>query len=130
MLIARNPTSIAPPVGAYSHSVEIPAGARWLSIAGQAGIRPDGTLAEGFEAQHEETWKNVLAILEDANMGPENLVHLNVYATDPTGIRFLKPHREKFLPKGYLTTSTWVVVSALANPNWLVEMEALAAKVD
>ena len=130
MLIARNPKSIAKPVGAYSHSVEIPAGARWLSIAGQTGIRPDGTLAEGFEAQHEETWKNVLAILEDANMGPENLVHLNVYATDPTGIRFLKPHREKFLPKGYLTTSTWVVVSALANPNWLVEMEALAAKVD
>jgi len=130
MLIARNPQSIAKPVGAYSHSVEIPAGARWLSIAGQAGIRPDGTLAEGFEAQHEETWKNVLAILEDANMGPENLVHLNVYSTDPTGIRFLKPHREKFLPAGYLTTSTWVVVSALAIPNWLVEMEALAAKVD
>jgi len=130
MLIARNPQSIAKPVGAYSHSVEIPAGARWLSIAGPAGIRPDGTLAEGFEAQHEETWKNVLAILEDANMGPENLVHLNVYSTDPTGIRFLKPHREKFLPEGYLATSTWVVVSALANPNWLVEMEALAAKVD
>jgi len=130
MLIARNPQSIAKPVGAYSHSVEIPAGARLLSIAGQAGIRPDGTLAEGFEAQHEETWKNVLAILEDANMGPENLVHLNVYSTDPTGIRFLKPHREKFLPEGYLATSTWVVVSALANPNWVVEMEALAAKVD
>ena len=130
MLIARNPQSIAKPVGAYSHSVKIPAGARLLSIAGQAGIRPDGTLAEGFEAQHEETWKNVLAILEDANMGPENLVHLNVYSTDPTGIRFLKPHREKFLPKGYLTTSTWVVVSALANPSWVVEMEALAAKVD
>ena len=130
MLIARNPQSIAKPVGAYSHSVEIPAGARLLSIAGQAGIRPDGTLAEGFEAQHEEIWKNVLAILEDANMGPENLVHLNVYSTDPTGIRFLKPHREKFLPEGYLATSTWVVVSALANPNWLVEMEALAAKVD
>ena len=130
MLIARNPQSIAKPVGAYSHSVEIPAGARLLSLAGQAGIRPDGTLAEGFEAQHEEIWKNVLAILEDANMGPENLVHLNVYSTDPTGIRFLKPHREKFLPEGYLTTSTWVVVSALANPNWLVEMEALAAKVD
>jgi len=130
MLIARNPQSIAKPVGAYSHSVEIPAGARLLSIAGQAGIRPDGTLAEGFEAQHEEIWKNVLAILEDANMGPENLVHLNVYSTDPTGIRFLKPHREKFLPEGYLATSTWVVVSALANPNWVVEMEALAAKVD
>ena len=34
----------------HSHSIEIPAGARILSIAGQAGIRPDGTLVEGFEA--------------------------------------------------------------------------------
>jgi enamine deaminase RidA (YjgF/YER057c/UK114 family) len=130
MFKVRNPATIAPPVGAYSHSVEIPAGARILSIAGQAGIRPDGTLPESFEEQHEEIWKNTLAILEDAGMGPENLVHLNVYSTDASGIRFLAPHRKKYLPEGYLTTSTWVVVSALANPNWVVEMEAIAAKVD
>lgn len=130
MFKVRNPASIAPPVGAYSHSVEIPAGARILSIAGQAGIRPDGTLPESFEEQHEEVWKNTLAILADAGMGPENLVHLNVYSTEATGIRFLAPHRAKYLPEGYLTTSTWVVVSALANPKWVVEMEAIAAKVD
>jgi len=72
----------------------------------------------------------VLAILAEANMGPENLVHLNVYSTDASAIRFLAPHRKKYLPEGYLPTSTWVVVSALANPNWVVEMEAIAAKVD
>ena len=130
MFKVRNPATIAPPVGAYSHSVEIPAGARILSIAGQAGIKPDGTLAEGWEAQHEAIWENVLAILADANMGPEHLVHLNVYSTDASAIRFLAPHRKKYLPEGYLPTSTWVVISALANPNWLVEMEAIAAKVD
>ena len=130
MFKVRNPATIAPPVGAYSHSVEIPAGARILSIAGQAGIRPDGTLPESFEEQHEEIWKNTLAILADAGMGPENLVHLNVYSTDASGIRFLASHRKKYLPEGYLTTSTWVVVSALANPKWVVEMEAIAAKVD
>jgi len=130
MFKVRNPATIAPPVGAYSHSVEIPAGARILSIAGQAGIKSDGTLAEGWEAQHEAIWENVLAILADANMGPEHLVHLNVYSTDASAIRFLAPHRKKYLPEGYLPTSTWVVISALANPNWLVEMEAIAAKVD
>lgn len=130
MFKVRNPATIAPPVGAYSHSVEIPAGARILSIAGQAGIRPDGTLPESFEEQHEEVWKNTLAILADAGMGPENLVHLNVYSTDASGIRFLAPHRKKYLPEGYLATSTWVVVTALANPKWVVEMEAIAAKVD
>lgn len=130
MLKCSNPSSIAAPVGAYSHSVEVPANARWLTIAGQAGNRPDGSLAEGFEAQHDQVWQNTLAILEAAGMGPENIVHLNVYSTDPAGLKFLAVHRKKYLPEGYLPTSTWVVVSALANPNWLVEMEAVAAKVD
>ena len=114
----------------HSHSIEIPAGARILSLAGQAGIRPDGTLVEGFEAQHEEIWKNVLAILADADVGPENIVHLDVYSTDASAIRFVGRHQKKCLPEGYLRTSTWVVVSAFANPNWVVEMQALAAKVD
>src|SRR5690606_15890358 len=97
MLKTRNPGTIAPPVGAYSHSVEVPPNARWLSIAGQAGIRPDGSLAEGFEEQHDQIWQNTLAILADAGMGPEDLVHLTVYSTDPSGLKFLAAHRKKYL---------------------------------
>ena len=63
-------------------------------------------------------------------MGPENIVHLNVYSTDPAGLKFLAIHRKKYLPAGYLPSSSWVVVSGLANPKWLVEMEALAAKTE
>lgn len=130
MFKRTNPDTIAPPVGAYSHSIEVPANARWLSIAGQAGNRPDGSLPETFEEQHDQAWQNTLAILKASGMGPENIVHLNVYSTDPAGIKYLAIHRKKYLPEGYLPTSTWVVISALANPKWLVEMEALAAKVD
>jgi 2-iminobutanoate/2-iminopropanoate deaminase len=130
LLKCTNPSTVASPVGAYSHSVEVPANARWLSIAGQVGVRPDGTLAEGFEDQHDQIWQNTLAILAAANMGPENIVHLNVYSTDPAGLKFLAIHRKKYLPVGYLPSSTWVVVSGLANPKWLVEMEALAAKTE
>ena len=52
MLKISNPPTIAPPAGAYSHCVEIPPNARLLSIAGQGGLRPDGSMPEGFEAQH------------------------------------------------------------------------------
>lgn len=130
MFKMTKPDTIAPPAGAYSHGVEVPANARWLTIAGQAGIRPDGTLAEGFEEQHDQVWQNTLAILAAAGMGPENIVHLNVYSTDPAGLKFLAIHRKKYLPEGYLPTSTWVVITALANPKWLVEMEAVAAMAE
>jgi 2-iminobutanoate/2-iminopropanoate deaminase len=129
VLKANNPTTIAPPAAMYSHSVEIPPGARMLYTAGQVGLRPDGSLPEGFEAQHDQIWQNTLAILADAGMGPEDIVRLNVYSTDPDGLKFLKVHREKYLNPGHTPTSTWVVVRQLARPEWVVEMETVAAKV-
>lgn len=128
MLKTSNPPTVAPPANLYSHSVEIPPDARWLVLAGQVGIRPDGTIPEGFEAQHEVIWENTLAILADAGMGPEDIVRLNVYSTDPGGIKFLRPHREKYLDPGHTPASTWLVISALANPKLVVEMETIAAK--
>lgn len=128
MLKTSNPSTVAAPAALYSHSVEIPPNARWLYTAGQVGVRPDGTLPDGFEAQHDQIWQNTLAILADAGMGPENIVRLNVYSTDPNGLSFVKAHREKYLKPGHIPASTWVVVSQLANPKWVVEMETIAAK--
>ncbi len=128
MLKTNNPKTIAAPAGMYSHGVEVPPNARWLYTAGQVGTRPDGTIPEGFEAQHDQIWQNTLAILADAGMGPENIVRLNVYSTDPEGLMFLKTHREKYLKPGHVPASTWVVVRQLANPKWVVEMETIAAK--
>ncbi len=128
MLKASNPDSIAPPAAMYSHSVEVPPNARWLHTAGQVGLRPDGTLPEGFEAQHDQIWRNTLAILAEAGMGPEDIVRLNVYTTDPDGLKYLKPHREKYLKPGHVPASTWIVVRQLAQPGWVVEMETIAAK--
>lgn len=128
MLKTRNTSTIAPSAAMYSHSVEIPPNARWLYTAGQVGMRPDGTVPDSFEAQHDQIWQNVLAILADAGMGPEDIVRLNVYSTQPEGLKFLRPHREKYLSPGHVPASTWVVVSQLANPKWVVEMEVVAAK--
>jgi 2-iminobutanoate/2-iminopropanoate deaminase len=128
MLKTSNPSTVAPPSAMYSHSVEIPPNARWLHIAGQVGKRPDGTLAEGFEAQHDQIWQNTLAILADAGMGPEDIVRLTVYSTDPDGLKYLNVHRKKYLKPGHVPVSTWVVVLQLANPQYVVEMETTAAK--
>jgi 2-iminobutanoate/2-iminopropanoate deaminase len=57
MLKTRNPTAIAPPAAKYSHSVEVAPNARWLFTAGQVGVRPDGSIPEGFEAQHDQIWQ-------------------------------------------------------------------------
>jgi enamine deaminase RidA (YjgF/YER057c/UK114 family) len=61
-------------------------------------------------------------------MGPEDIVRLNVYSTDPDGLKHVMAHREKYLKPGHTPASTRVVVAGLANPKWVFEMETVAAK--
>lgn len=68
----------------------MPADARWLWLAGQVGARPDGTVPEGFQEQHRQTWKNVLAILKEANMGVEDIVKVVVYARNESDVKYLR----------------------------------------
>ncbi|MCZ6454306.1 MAG: RidA family protein [Alphaproteobacteria bacterium] len=130
MLTTRNPSTVAPPAGMYSHSVEVPANTRWLVTAGQVGMRPDGTTPEGFEAQHDQIWQNTVAILNDAGFGVEDIVRINVFSTDPDGLQYVMAHRKKYLNPDHTPGSTWLVISQLANPQWVVEMETIAAKAD
>ena len=130
MLTTTNPSTVAPPGGMYSHSVEVPSNARWLVTAGQVGRAPDGTMPEGFEAQHDQIWQNTIAILNDAGFGVEDIVRLNVYSTDPSGLSHVMAHRKKYLNPDHIPPSTWLVVSQLASPQLVVEMETIAAKAD
>lgn len=88
----------------------------------------NGNTPDGFEAQHDQIWRNTLELLAHAGMGPEDIVRLNVYSTDPTGTRFLRPHREKYIGQRPMPPATWVIVAQLGRPEWVVEMETIAAK--
>jgi 2-iminobutanoate/2-iminopropanoate deaminase len=126
MLKRHNPGTVAPPLARYSHAIEVPAGARWLHLSGQVGVRPDGTLAEGAEAQVEQTWANILALLQAAGMTVHDLVKVTVFLTDPAHIPLQREVRQRVLG-GVTPASTLLVVAGLARPDLLVEIEAIAA---
>jgi 2-iminobutanoate/2-iminopropanoate deaminase len=122
-----NPATISPPVGRYSHAVEVSPNARWLYISGQVGIGPDGKLAEGFGAQVEQTWRNILAILEDAKMAMADVVKVTVFLTRDGDIAEYRAARDRIIGD-HRPASTLVVISRLVRPEMLVEVEAVAAK--
>jgi len=126
MLAKHNPNTIAPAFSSYSLGVEAPAGARWLHVSGQVGVAPDGSLAEGAEAQLETAFQNVLAILSAAGMGPHDLVKITVFLTRSEDVGIYREVRDRMLA-GATPASTLLVISALASPEWLVEIEAMAA---
>ncbi len=122
---SHNPTSISPPLGRYNHGISAPSGGRWLHIAGQIGLRPDGSLAEGFAAQAEAVWQNLTAILADAGMTPVDLVKVNHYLVRHADLADYNPVRARFLGDA-CPASTLLVVQALARTEWLIEVDAVA----
>ena len=122
-----NPSDIAPPVGSYSQGVEITGAAQTLYIAGQVGIRPDGTLPEDMEEQAEQTYRNILGVLRGANMGAENLVSMRTYLLSRDDVPQFRAARDRVLGE-VKPASTLLIVAGLAQPEWLIEVDARAYK--
>ena len=124
-----NPETLAAPLGSYSHCCEIPAGARILHIAGQVGVSPDGALMDGFEAQAEQTLRNIISILKANTMGPEDITKFGTYIVSREDLSLYSEIRNKVLGK-IRPPGTLLVVSSLATAEMLIEVEAYAAKID
>ena len=122
-----NPKTIAAPVGAYSHAVEIAPGARTLFISGQVGVTPDGKVGAGITAQAEAVWGNIVGILKAAGMDVRDLVKVNILLVNPDDIAPSRAVRNRFLGD-HKPASTLAVISRLAAPEYLIEIEAVAAK--
>ena len=129
MFKIHNPATIAPPTGRYQHAIAVPPGARWLYISGQVGNLPDGSIAVGIGPQADAVWANLKAVLADAGMGFEDLVKINVLLTDARFVPASREARDRALGSAMPPTSTLSVVTALASPDFLIEIEAIAAKV-
>ncbi|MDF2763412.1 MAG: enamine deaminase RidA, partial [Rhodospirillales bacterium] len=110
----------------YSQGVVAPGPARWLHVSGQVGIPVGGTLPDSFEEQARNAWRNVLCVLDGAGMRPTDLVKVTAYITRQSDVGQYRTVRDSMLGE-VRAASTLVVVAGLADPRWLVEIEAIAA---
>jgi 2-iminobutanoate/2-iminopropanoate deaminase len=122
-----NPPAIAAPSSRYSHGVEHGVIGRRLVISGQVALRPDGTLAEGIEAQLGQCWDNLIAVLQEAGMEVTDLVKATIFVTVPDAIAASRRIREEKL-KGHAPAATFLQVAGLARPDFLAEVEGEAVR--
>jgi len=122
----HNPPTLAPGNG-YSHGIELPPNARLLYIAGQLGVTAEGKMAPDIRGQSEQAWKNLGTVLATAGMGYENIVKLTHFLTRREDVAVYREVRAQFLGK-LAPASTLLVIAALARPDALIEVEAVAAK--
>ena len=124
-----NPSTLFPPYTGYAHAVEVPPGARTLYSSGLNGYEADGqTIPPDFEDQARLVWRHLGEALAAAGMTYADLVQLRFYLAsaedDPTNVALIQEHLGDHL------ACRTVVVQQLLEPEWRIEVEAVAARVD
>lgn len=120
------PAGIAPPAANYAHAVATTGASRWLHTSGVVPVAPDGTVPSDLMDQAETVWANIAAMLADAGMGPADVVSVTTYVVPGQQLGPVMAVRDRFLG-GRRVASTLVVVAALAQPAWLMEIQVVAA---
>ena len=126
------PRGFPPPLGMYSHGM-IADGGELVTVAGQVGIGPGGTLAGAdVGSQTRQAFANVRAIVEAAGCGMADVVRLQTFLVSADDIpAFMKARQELFpayFPTGLYPPNTLLVVSRLVRPELRVEVEAMAVR--
>ena len=126
MVRALAPTEIRAPFARYSHAIEVPAGARLVFCSGQLGVAPDDSVPPTVEEQAERCFANIAAILGEAGLGLANIVRINAFVTAREHMRGYMAVRDRHVGDPP-PASTLVIVSGFTRPEFLVEVEAIAA---
>ena len=87
---------------------------------------PDGVVPEAIETQSKACWRNIIAILADAEMEVQDLVKITTYLVRPEDVAAAGAARAKHFGEARPGSAT-IIVKALVNPSWLIEIEAIAA---
>ena len=125
-----NPTNMMKPAG-YSHVAKVTGGSL-VYVADQVSADASGQLVgEGnLEAQAEQVFKNLKTAVEAAGGGMADIIKMNVYLVaevSPDEIPKFRAVRDRYVDVQKPPASTLVVVTRLARPGWMIEIEAVAA---
>src|SRR5262249_32011896 len=118
---------IARQIGTYSDAVEAPANARWLITAGTPGLDAGGKVPPDFRAQAELAGTHIRTMLKRADMSVPDLRKGTHNLLRPSDTAAYAEVRARHLG-GARPASLLLIVPGLVRPEFLLEIEAYAAK--
>lgn len=108
--------------------VVVPQRGRLAFIAGQVSVDKSGAIVGkgDFTAQAKQVFENLKAAVESAGGTMADVAKINIYVTDVSNIAALVEVRRQYFAANP-PASTFVQVVSLARPEFLLEIEAIAA---
>jgi 2-iminobutanoate/2-iminopropanoate deaminase len=122
-----NPSGMAQST-AYSQVVEVNGPHRLIFVAGQTGVDASGKAAKEFRAQAVQAFENIKTALASVGGSMDNVVRLVTYLTDieQNADAYREVRASFFANKSVLPASTLLQITRLANPSYLIEVDATA----
>ena len=114
---------------AFTNVITVTGPARTIYIGGQDSVDTSGTIiGKGdIKLQTEQVLKNLQAALKAAGAGPEHVIKWNLYVVQGQSIQAgFEAFQQFWGRRPNPPAITMAFVSALANPDFLVEMDAIA----
>jgi len=115
---------------AYSQGVSVPAAARYIHVGGQNGVDASGTIVGvgDLAAQTAQALANLATVLRAGGAAPEDLIGVTVYLVGDADLRAAFGAWAGFWQDRAAPPIVKVLrVAGLANRNFLIEIEAIAA---
>jgi enamine deaminase RidA (YjgF/YER057c/UK114 family) len=127
-----NPLELSTPTG-YSH-VAVSSAGRTVHVSGQVAYDSTGRIVGkgDLRAQAVQVYENLKAALAAADASLADVVKTTTFVVEltPEKAQIMREVRGQFLSEDHRPASTMVGVTGLANPDLLVEIEAVAALTD
>jgi enamine deaminase RidA (YjgF/YER057c/UK114 family) len=119
-----NPETMSHPRG-YTQVVKV---GNTVYIAGQVAVAPDGGIVGKGDpqAQVRQVWRNLEAAVKSVGGTIQNIVKTTTYITNIEYAAAVREVRNEVYRSLQPPTSTLLVVSQLASPDYMVEIEAIA----
>ncbi len=112
--------------GIYSHAVETGPDMRLLHVSGQVGTNENGIAPPDFEGQCRIALEKLETVLRSADMTFADIIKMGFLLVRPEDMPALVTLRKEYLD-GVRPAVTTLYVAGLVSPDWLVEIEAVAA---
>ena len=115
------------PSGHFSQAIAIEAKGRMVFISGMTARRPDGTIAGigDIEAQTRQVCENIKSAVESAGGSMDDICRVDVFVRNIEHFEKIHKVRREYF-KAPAPASTMVEVTKMVNPDYLIEINAIA----
>lgn len=128
-VVRLNPKSISAPVGKYSHVTIIPKNSDLYTFSGQIGVDENGNIPESLNDQVHNTFINIEQILESQNLNSDDVIKVNIWATEEIDWDYLYAKWEYLFGETY-PSMTIAYVKGLGLAELKIEIELWASKAE